>query len=195
MNSYKLIIGLLICCSPLSLLAQTNSNGPVKIRKFSLYAGAGPSIYFNNLILAKNYVHELGYSFSGRIMWEPEHLLSLGIETGYYRLYSVSDKLHPGIKISNVAIPIQLVVGMKFLKSFYFNFSSGQSILLNKVDTPEHGNIDGTSFSLGDFAGSLGYKHKLKNDRVSIAVETKFFYSSKLNDKNIALLFMVGYAL
>ena len=127
-------------------------------------------------------------------MWEPGHLLSLGIETGYYKMYSVNDKSQTDVNISNAIIPFQLVVNMKFLKTFYVSFASGQSILVNKVSTPDNGSISSTSFSLGDFGLSLGYKHKL-NDRVSLAAETKFFYSSQLNDKNIALLFMVGYEL
>ena len=66
-------------------------------------------------------------------MWEPEHVLSVGIESGYYRLYTLTgpDTLHANI--ANSAIPIQLVISMKFLKSFYFNFSMGQSKLINKV--------------------------------------------------------------
>jgi hypothetical protein len=193
MNFRKLIAAILICFFTMGLSAQSD-NSSEKKHKFSLYAGVGPNIYFNNLVLAKDYVHELNYSFAGRIMWEPGHLLSLGVETGYYRLYSVNDKSQSGVNITNAAIPIQLVVGMKFLKTFYFNFSSGQSILLNKVSTPNNGSISSTSFSLGDFGLSLGYKRQL-NERLSLAAETKFFYSSQLNDKNIALLFMVGYKL
>jgi hypothetical protein len=194
MNVYKIAIGTLICFFPIRLMAQAGNKAAEKTHPFTMYAGVGPNVYFNNLVLARNYVHELNYSFAGRIMWEPGHLLHLGVETGYYRLYTVNDKEHPGVHISNSAIPIQLVVGMRFLKTFYFNFSSGPSMLLNKVTTPDSGNISSTSFSLGDFAGSLGYTLHLKK-RISLAAETKFFYSSQLNDKNMALLFMLGYSL
>jgi hypothetical protein len=194
MNFYKLLIGITLCFCSASLLAQTDNGVAVKKHKFAVYGGVGPNLYFNNLVLGKDYVHELNYSFSAKFMWEPGHLLSLGIETGYYRLYTVNNKAQSSGNISNSAIPIQLVVSMKFLKNFYFDFSSGQSIRKNKVTTPNYGDISSSSLSLGDFGAALGYKKQL-NSRLSIAAETKFFYSSAINDKNIALLFMVGYVL
>jgi hypothetical protein len=193
MKIHKLYIAAIICFFTTNLLAQTESLPPAKKDKFAVYAGIGPNIYFNNLVLAKDYVNPVQYSFAGRIMWEPEHLLSLGLESGYYRLYSVSFPEQPEVKISNSAIPIQVVVSMKFLKTFYFNFSSGQTILINKVHTPKYGDIDASTLSLGDYAGTLGYKYKLKK-HLSILAEVKFFHASKLDDKNMALLFLAGYS-
>jgi len=60
----------------------------------------------------------------------------------------------------------------RFLKNFYFNLASGQSILLNKVSNSAEGDIDATTLSLGDYAGSLGYRCPMKN-RLSLGVETK----------------------
>ncbi len=193
MNRFIIYIGILFCMISSNTSAQSESAPSEKKNAFVVYGGLGPNIYFNNLVLAKKDVKELNYSFAARFMWEPEYLLSLGFETGYYRLYTVSPSEVPGVDISNYAIPIQIVVNMKFLKTFYFNFASGQSILLNKVSTP-NGDNNASTISLGDFSGSIGYKHKLKN-RLSISAETKFFFASKLDDKNIALLFLLGYAL
>jgi hypothetical protein len=192
MNFFKVISGILICFFALSLSAQTTADKKVKNHKFTLYGGVGPNVYFNNLVLGKKYVNELNYSFAGRFMWEPEHLLSLGIESGYYRLYSLSFGGQSDVIITNSAIPIQLVICMKFLKAFYFNFASGQSILINKVSNYNGGEINSSTLSLGDFAGSIGYRRELVN-RVTLGAEFKFFYASKLNDKNLALLFMIGY--
>ena len=165
--------------------------------KFTLYAGLGPDFYFNNLVISKDYVRELNYAFVTRFMWEPEHFLSLGFETGYNRLYSIkeSPNANSQIKINNAAIPIQLVVSMKFLKDFYGSFTMGQSILLNNVSTLNNGisnQTNATSVSLGDFGLNLGYRKSI-NDRVFLGTELKLFYSSKLNDKNMGLLFMTGY--
>jgi hypothetical protein len=125
-------------------------------------------------------------------MWEPEHFLSLGIETGYYRLYSLNVSQPENASISNNAIPIQIVVSMKFLQSFYGNFSLGQSILLNKVSTATHGNFDAQSFSPGDFTATLGYKFKTAG-RFSLGAETKFFYASRANDCSLAVVLVGGY--
>jgi len=175
-----------------NLQAQTENTAPVKKDHFALYAGIGPNIYFNNLVLAKDNVNEFNYSFAGRIMWEPEHLISLGIESGYYRLYTVDFPELPDVKISNSAIPIQVVISMKILKKFYCNFSSGQTILINKAHTPND-NVNASTLSLGDFAGTFGYKYPLKN-HFSLQAEVKYFHASKLNDSNAALIFLAGYS-
>ena len=74
-------------------------------------------------------MNEVNYSIAGRLMWEPEHYLSLGIESGYYRLYSLdvnSSDDSTSVHILNVAIPIQLVISMKFFENFYASFSFGR---------------------------------------------------------------------
>ena len=194
MEKKKWILLLAVACLCLDTLAQEKSPVQAKPHKFAFYLGVGPNIYFNNLVLAKDYVKETNYSIVGRIMWEPEHLLSLGIETGYYCLYRVDFGDQSAVRINNYAIPISLAVNMKFLKNFYFNFNSGPSILLNKVSNTAEGDINASTVSLGDFSGGFGYKKQWKN-WVTLGVETKFYYASKLNDKNVALLFMAGFQL
>jgi hypothetical protein len=125
-------------------------------------------------------------------MWEPGHLLSVGIESGYYRLYTLDVKGSTPAHFTNSAVPIQLVLSMKFLKSFYFNFSMGQSKLTDKVTRQNTGDFTTSAWSVADFSGTLGYRYML-NSRFSLAAEAKYFYSSSFVDRNIALLFMAGY--
>src|SRR5712675_3203018 len=93
----------LICVFSISSMAQSNSKAPKK-RHFVFYGGIGPNFYFNNLVLAKDQVNALNYSFVGRIMWEPEHQLSIGFESGYNRLYTIHTS---DVHIINGAIPLQ----------------------------------------------------------------------------------------
>jgi len=192
MTARIIIIATLIILCSADLFAQTNSAPVTKKRRFAVYAGIGPNYYFNNLVVGKSLVNELNYSFSARLMWEPEHILSVGIETGYYRLYSLNTPEPTHAHIANSAIPIQLVLSMKFLKNYYFNFSMGQSILLNKVNSQSYGNFDASTWSLADFSGTLGYRHRFKS-RISVGGEAKFFYSTGFVDRNIALLLVGGY--
>jgi hypothetical protein len=187
------MLGLLICLSPFKTSAQTESSSR-KNRHFVFYGGVGPNYYFNNLVLAKDHVNEFNYSFAGRIMWEPEYFLSLGLESGYYRLYTVNISQPTTVHIANSAIPIFAVVSMKFLKKFYANFSFGRSVLLNRVSTTDYGNFNANSISLADMALTLGYKRPL-TDKISLGGETKFYYSSSANDKNLAILLMCSYRL
>ncbi len=188
----KIITGILIIACAAHAMAQTNSNTQPQGQHFAVYGGLGPNFYFNNLQVGHQYVNNFNYSITGRFMWEPEHLLSLGVESGYYRLYTFNA---PGVeqaRIINTAIPLQVVVSMKFLQNFYASFSMGQSILLNKATSESLGDFKASSLSLADFSGALGYRHRL-NNRFSISAEAKYFYSSSFVDTNIALLFVCGY--
>jgi hypothetical protein len=124
-------------------------------------------------------------------MWEPEYRLSIGLESGYNRLYTIHT---PDVHIINSSVPIQVVVSMKFLKSFYGNFSYGRSIMVNKVSSANYGNFDATAVSLADVTLTVGYRRKL-NEKISLGTELKFYYASKANDENLALVFMCGYRL
>src|SRR5450755_1631851 len=131
MRIHRLILFACTCLLVCQSMAQ--SDQPEKYRKFAVYAGAGPSYFFNNLLLFKNSVNTFNYAFSARVMWEPQHsFLSLGIETGYYKLYTVNSS-NPKAHVSNSAIPIQFNVSMKFSKQFYATWSMGQSDLISKV--------------------------------------------------------------
>lgn len=192
---YKIFAAIFICCFAFKGMAQTNVATSAKTHHFTFYAGVGPNYYFNNLVLAKNKVNEFNYSFIGRIMWEPKHNLSLGIESGYNQLYTLNADLpapHGNVHIVNVAIPIRIVVTMKFYQHFYASFNMGQSILQNKISTSEYGTIDASTLSLGDFGLDIGYK-RLINDRIYLGSEIKGSFSSKLQDKNIALVFFGGF--
>ncbi|HEY2583088.1 MAG TPA: hypothetical protein VGI43_14855 [Mucilaginibacter sp.] len=191
MNLKKIIIGVLVIGCSTQAIAQTNNSSQSEEHHFAFYGGLGPNFYFNNLVVGKNLVNEFNYSIVGRFMWEPGHLLSLGIETGYYRLYTLDTPLPTQAHIANSAIPLQIVVSMKFLKAFYFNLSMGQSILLNRVNSETFGNFDANKVSVADFTGTLGYRRPL-NNRFFIGAEAKYFYSSSFVDENIALVFVGG---
>lgn len=189
---------LMVLASTIALHAQDLSNAAKpKKHRFGIYAGLGPNFYFNNLEVSKQYVREFNFAFVTRFMWEPGHNLSLGLETGYNGLYSIKEKptVVSEAKISNAAIPIQLVISMKFLQDFYGSFTMGQSILLNKVYTKTplgEQRSTATNLSLGDFGLAAGYKKSI-SQRLYLGAELKGFYSSKLDDKNLGLVFLTGY--
>jgi hypothetical protein len=185
-----------ICMAHTSIAQEAPTIKAEKKSKYTLYAGVGPNFYFNNVVVGKSGVNEFNFAFVARFMWEPEHFLSLGFETGYNRLYTVNlaagaaNETH----IVNSVIPIQGVVSMKFLKHFYGNFSMGQGILLNKVHTASSGDVNASVVSLGDFGAGIGYR-KLVQKKWFLGAELKGYYSTKLDDKNIGLVFMAGYKL
>jgi hypothetical protein len=203
MRIKTLIIVVSACFITCHSMAQNESDGSGKYRKFAVYGGVGPSYFFNNVIIGKNQVNPWGYEFSARVMWEPEHsFLSLGIETGYFRLYSASGTLsdslsgqQSNVHVSNSSIPIQFVVSMKFTKQLYADWAMGQSITFNKVSasgiTTNH---NANTTSLADFTATVGYRF-IQKSRISYAAELKGFYSSSYANQTLAIVFIVGYRL
>lgn len=187
-------IAIFFCMTTMSLFAQVNNPTQVKKHRLAFYAGIGPNFYFNNLVINKAQVDPWNKSLVIRFLWEPQHFISLGIESGYYRLYTyeyTAQNLGPA-EVSNFAIPVQLVASMKFLKSYYANASVGQSYMINQFTSPEQGNFKAARWSLADFGITLGYKYRFKN-RISLGAEMKFFHAAKYNDNNMALVFMAGF--
>src|ERR1700709_2495257 len=122
MRIHRLIIVLSFSLITERSLAQNGEGETGKYHKFTVYAGAGPSYFFNNLVILKDDVSNFKYALSARFMWEPQHsFVALGFETGYYRLYSVKSNAPKG-DVTNSSVPLMFVVSMKFSKKFYANW-------------------------------------------------------------------------
>jgi hypothetical protein len=177
-------------------MAQTEQTSPEKYRHFVIYVGAGPSYFFNNVVTFKDGVNPWGYEISARFMWEPRNsFLSLGFETGYFRIYSATASEPVNAKVTNSEVPLLFVVSMKFSKEIYANWSMGQSLQYNIVDAQNNpNNFNNHLVSLADFAATVGYRFKQK-ERISYAVELKGYYSSQYANGTIAILFIAGFKL
>jgi hypothetical protein len=198
MHVHKILVVIFFCFLGQGTFAQNTVNAVTvsgKYRKFALYGGVGPSYFINNLVLGKKDVSNFKYAFTLQGMWEPQNsFVSLGLETGYYRLYTVKST-NPKGDISNSTVPIMFVAGMKFSKKFYAYWSMGQSITFNKVsNTDSNYNFNNSVWSVADFAATFQYR-LVQKERISYDVELKGFYSSKYENATIALLFIVGFKL
>src|SRR4051794_13402515 len=194
MNHIRIVLFIFLSFVVHRTYAQMEMPVKEKERRFSLNLGVGPSYYFNNLVTGKDLVNEWSYAIVFRGMWEPEHFLSLGFETGYYQLYTASSKGNTPVKIVNYAIPIHLLASMNIVKKIYFDFGMGPSILHNKVHTDTEGDFNGSSMSLADFSAMIRYRFNEKG-RWHYSIGPNFFYSSHLNDKNLSLLFLASFKL
>jgi len=93
MRIHRIIIALSFSLVTGRSLAQNGEGETGKYHKFTVYAGAGPSYFINNLVISKDDVSNFKYALSARLMWEPQHsFVALGFETGYFRLYSVTSR-------------------------------------------------------------------------------------------------------
>lgn len=160
-------------------------------KDFSAQVEFGPNYYFNNLEIFKDNLEPLNFSFYGKIMWNTRYRLSFGIESGFVRLYRLNDFTAGSTsEIHMTAIPVHAAIEMKLNKQFYANFSFGPSFIRNTLTSTKGEQVTHT-FSISDISFGFGYRHQFKNE-MFLGVETKFFYSSKSEDRSIALPVFVG---
>jgi hypothetical protein len=160
--------------------------------------GAGYSRYITTL--DNQDLNQSGFSGTIRIMWHPEHLLSLGLETGYQYLYSfkstytVSGVGTSDVSASMYSVPIMGIYSMKIFPSSLPNFelkiSSGIFLLYNRGEAFGD-EIISSQISIG-YSAAATYLHPL-NDLFSIGGELKYFYISKIQDADLSLQVVFSY--
>lgn len=156
--------------------------------------GVGYSRFFTTMDyddLNKN-----GFSGTFRVMWNPEHLLSIGLETGYQYLYSFDYSGYDtefgttDIKASMYTIPIFIVFSMKVLPNLKLSAGSGTYLLYNSGEAFGD-KLSSNQLSIGAHTG-ISYTYPL-NESMAIGGELLYSYFSKLQDQTIALQFLFVY--
>ena len=128
-------------------------------------------------------------SFIGRIMWEPEHLLKIGLESGFYWLYKTHDV--PAIvgkdklNSSTTLVPIFLNVTMRIYGNFYATAVSGYTIMYYNVESDE-GKAVGSDLSLSNFAVGASYIYPFSN-KWKFGAEFRYMRLSLTEDNYINL--------
>lgn len=188
MNIKKiLIVAILTACSTFAQLKDSTYS-------LSTELGLGYSRYFTTMDysdLSKN-----GFSGTVRIMWNPEHLLSVGLETGYQYLYSIDISDYDtefgttDFSASMYTIPIFIMFSMKVMPNVRLNAGTGMYLLFNS------GNMFGdelksNQLSIGGHAG-IAYTYPISND-IAIGGELLYSYFSKIQDQSVALQFLFVY--
>jgi hypothetical protein len=135
--------------------------------------------------LDDNDLNKNGFSGTIRLMWEPEHLLSIGIESGYLQLYdfnsqiSLEDGTTFNISSELTAVPILSVFSMEIFKNFNLSVGSGMFLLTSKVDAL--GNpVNSNQVSTG-VLGSVSYYYPLSRT-ISLGGEVKYYLINKIED-------------
>ncbi|MEI6456806.1 MAG: hypothetical protein WCO93_11010 [bacterium] len=135
----------------------------VKVKRtnhYSLTVGLGWTHYINNLEIGADEATTNSLGVSLKFFWEPEHRLSLGLESGFYRLYKVKSAADADIAgdATMSAIPLLLVVRMRIVDQFYLSAGAGLSVMFNKVNIQDLiTNSTILSLSNYQFSGSYLY--------------------------------------
>ena len=190
MKTYKiLIISLLFAVTAIAQNTDTTYSLTTEI-------GVGYSRYFTTMDY--NDLNKNGFAGTFRVMWNPEHLLSIGLETGYQYLYSIDVSGYTtefgttDFSASMYAVPINVVFAMKVTPNIKLSVSSGMYLLYNSGNL--YGDaIENSQISIGARAG-VSYTYPI-NESISLGGELLYSYYSKIQDQTVALQFLFVYNL
>jgi hypothetical protein len=155
-----------------------------------LWGGAGLTRYVaavNTPVGIPASVHPGGASFSFRAMWYPDHLLRVGVETGWVRFYSYT--LH-GTADGNLytsAAPLLLVFSMPLTERLNAYVAGGGYFVSSKLDF--EGVVRETEFSEGYMLGAS--YHIPLNETLGLAAEVKWYNASEFEDGTFTAQIMI----
>ena len=161
-----------------------------------VYAGAGYGYYVTDMDI--DGLSKGGVNLSLRVMWQPEHLLSIGLHTGYLQFYTFelkdaeTSRGITDISADLTAVPIGLLFSMKIMEGL--NITAGTSLYILTSHADSHGNkVSGTDFSTGSLI-SLTYIKPLSRN-LSLGGEMKYNFVNKIQDGSLSLSAVLKYTL
>ena len=171
----------LILISPV-MMARDKDSTRVRLNHYSFTIGAGWSHFIDNLDNGNSDITKDFAAVSAKFYWEPEHLLSLGLETGYYKLFRTTHEIGADttVNVNRCVIPLLLLVRMRIIDHFYLGAGVGIAILTNK--TEGIGKEIKTSInSLSNMEVSASYVYPLSKHWL-VGGEAKVYHFGKYND-------------
>lgn len=156
------------------------SRGPFRLL---VYAGLGSSVYWAPVktpgSLADEQTNRWGVPLSLRVMWQTDHRLRMGIETGYTNMYSYRGNLgNEAARVRVSAIPILAVFSMSVVRRFSLYAGTGPYLINSQLNFD--GVTRGSTFSLGWMVAGTYTQPITKN--LGIAAELKWYDATQTND-------------
>ncbi|MGE5435839.1 MAG: outer membrane beta-barrel protein [Syntrophothermus sp.] len=180
----------------MSFLISSNLFAQSKVYTFTLDGGFGYSRFFSPINM-ENF-NKNGYSSTLRLMWNPEHLLSAGIESGYYHLYTFKANLQDSLfgnsnaEVTLSSLPILLMFSMKILPNVKLFAGSG-ILLLFSNGTAYSDKFSTSQVSIADHVGA-SYTFQWTN-KLAIGTEFKYTYIFKFEVAYVSLQLFAQYEL
>jgi hypothetical protein len=166
----------------LVVFSQQKDSVKVRLNHYTFTIGAGWTHYINNL---ENGDQKIQNNFAGvsfKFFWEPEHRLSLGLESGYYKLFKVTNQINAdtSVQIDRAVVPLLLLVRMRIVDNVYLGAGMGIAIITNTASGVSQKIVTKTN-SLSNFELSGSYIYPLSK-HWRVGGEFKGFHFGSLND-------------
>ncbi len=180
-KSFLLFLGIIIGHS--STAQKTWNTRDSVARGISIVVASGISHYINTLKIdpSRTSIKQNFSCSSMRVMWEPEHRLSLGIEAGYYKVYEVQLSENNKINTASLSItPILFCVQMRVFKRFYVSAATGVSI--HHADVNILGNQSSSqAWAFSNLKFSAGYVYPITK-AFGLGLQAQFLSENKTED-------------
>jgi hypothetical protein len=195
MNKKHILASLILLCLALAAFPQKTDSVKVRLNHYSFNIGAGWTHYIDNL---DNGNKDLKQDFAGlslKFFWEPEYRLSLGLETGYYKLFKSTNQANPDtvVTVDRNVIPLLLLVRMRIIDNFYLTAGTGLAIIKNKAAGLGQ-EITTSTNSLSSFQLSASYLYPL-GKHFRVGGEFKAFHFANQNDWMYSLQLLCAFRL
>ena len=166
----------------LTLFSQPKDSLKIHLNHYSFNLGVGWNHYFNNLEYGDQQIQKNFAGITLKFFWEPEYLLSMGMETGFYKLFKVTNTTANGatIIVNRTVIPFLLIGRMRIVNNFYLGTGMGLAIIYNKA-SGENEKIITQTTSLSNYEISGSYIFPL-GKYWHVGGEVKVFNFGNLND-------------
>lgn len=190
MQKIKIILsfGLLVsawCCQ-----AQGFSSQPQKRGEYGwvLYASGGAGYYVSNSGAPAHLstkISNLNSVTNLRLMWHPDHLLNMGIETGLMNFYSYAfkDEVGRAGKVKVQAIPLLIEYNMAVTKRL--NLFAGSGVYFLKTNLDYQGKTTSEKLSIGWMAAG-SYIQPI-SETTGLGTELKWMHAAETSNGILSL--------
>jgi hypothetical protein len=194
-NRNLVIVALALVTITTSLFSQNKD----EVRSLKLTVGGGYGYYFNTFtnVLDQD-VNNIKPAFYGKLQWQTEYRLRIGVESGYYFIYSTtrlqtdnkSVKLTSNLKV----IPMLLSLSMKMTKHLELNFATGWASMIYSININKStkNKVVGHTYSMSNYAAGFTYLIPL-GKKIDIGAELKYLYLGKTDDHHVSAFLNLSY--
>jgi hypothetical protein len=164
------------------LYSQQKDSVKLRLNHYTFTIGTGWTHYINNLENGDQDIKKNCAGVSFKFFWEPEYRLSLGLETGYYRLFKVTNQINAdtSIETNRMVVPLLLLARMRIIDNVYLGVGMGIALITNKSSGVSQEIVTKvTSLSNFEFSGSYIYP---LSKHWNVGGEIKGFHFGSLSD-------------
>lgn len=189
----KLVFSLILTMTLLKVNCQEQNN------HIKVIVGGGYGYYFNTFSNVSNDdIAIYKPNFSAKLIWQPEYKLRIGIESGYYPIYSTSkfqtDNNTIQLTTHLDVIPFFFNISMVLHKNLEASFATGWASMKYFISSKNgrRGSVTGSTMSKYNILVGLNYYLPI-GKRIDIGTEVKYLYLGKTLDNHMSVTISMSY--